>query len=225
VEIKGWAVDPDPDPPAPYQPQPVVHVYMDGQFLAPLIIDKARPDVAALVPGAGANDGFDAALPARPGPHDVCVYAINRGRTGRNVTLGCRRIVVPSQSGGAAPLGSVDGEYASDQYGGTANYGLGLFGWAMDPSGGAARVRVVAVGGFYANGEQVNDVTGPTGVSRPDVQAVHPGAPPDTGYEIPAGGGHFFHFRLACAIAQSIATGDESVLGCVTTARLGGGFF
>ncbi|MEY2456186.1 MAG: hypothetical protein QOK06_1280, partial [Acidimicrobiaceae bacterium] len=220
----GWAVDPDPDPPEPYQRPPTVHVYMDGQFLAPLVIDHARPDVAALVPHAGPNDGFEAALPARPGPHEVCVYAINRGRTGRNVTLGCRDLDVPAQSGDAPPRGSLDGLFGSST-GGTANYTLGVFGWAMTASGGEARVRILAVGGFYANGEATYDVTGPTGVSRPDVPAEIPGAPPDTGYEILAGGGHFFHYRLACAVAQSIATGDESVLGCVTTARLGGGYF
>jgi hypothetical protein len=229
VVVRGWVVDPDPDPATTYGTPPrgarAVHVYVDGQLLTPLDADKPRPDVAALVPHAEANDGFEVLLPARTGRHQICVYGINQGRTGRNVTLGCRDLDVPAYNGPGAPIGSLDGEYACCQTGGTATYSLGVRGWSMTPHGGPVRVRVVALGGFYANPEQLTDQTGSTGVSRPDVPAVYPGAPADTGYEIVGGGGPFFHFRLACATAQALDTGAETALGCVTNSGTAGGQF
>jgi hypothetical protein len=225
VVVRGWAVDPDPDPPEPY-PQPrQVHVYMDGQLLVALPLDAARPDVAAVIPGAGPADGYDAVLPARPGPHQICVYAINRGRTGRNATLGCSDVDVPASVGAPLPFGSVDGLFAGPPTGGTGFGQVGYRGWAAAPGGTAVRVRVVGVGGFLGNAEQAVDVTGATGVSRPDVPAAIPGTPEDSGYEILAVLGHFFDFRLACVIAQSVDTGAESVLGCDSYVRFDGNHF
>jgi hypothetical protein len=189
-------------------------VYVDGRFFTLLNADKPRPDVAAIVPHAESNDGFDVVLPARAGAHQVCVYGINMGRTGRNVTLGCRDLDVPVQSGTGAPIGSLD-----DANGGTAR------GWSMTPSGGRVRVRVVGVGGFLGNDEQFSDVTGTTGVSRPDVPAAYPGARPDTGYEFRVDGGYLFQFRLACATAQSLDTGAETELGCANNPKPGGDHF
>jgi hypothetical protein len=214
--VRGWAVDPDPDPPEIYSLPRQVHVYVDGWFLVQLPLDRPRPDVEAVVPGASNIDGYERALPARPGRHQVCVYAINRGRTGRNTTLGCRDIDVPADRGAPLPFGSVDGTYLGPPGGGTGNAPVGVRGWAMAPGGAPVTVRIVAVGGYFGNGEQALDVTGTTGVARPDVPAVFPGAPPDTGYEILVGSGHFLQLRLACAVAQSADGSAEAVLGCTS---------
>jgi hypothetical protein len=225
VVIRGWMVDPDPDPDW-QRGSHAVEVYVDGQWFTPLDADKPRPDVAALVPHAASNDGFEVVLPARVGRHQVCVYGINQGRTGRNVTLGCRDLDVPDHSGANPPVGSLDGEYRTSQSNGNPTYyGLGVRGWSMTPQGGPVRVRAVTLGGFYANAEQFTDQTGPTGVSRPDVPAVYPGAPTDTGYEIPGGFSHIYHFRLACATAQSVDTGAETALGCITNSGEVGAHF
>jgi hypothetical protein len=220
VLVRGWVVDPDPDAPvnqpAPARGDRAVEVYVDGHWFMPLNANKPRPDIAALIPNAGSNDGFEVLLPARPGLHEICVYAINQGRTGRNSTLGCHDLDVPASAGTAPPLGSLDGDYLAGQTAGTANHSLGVRGWAMTPTGGPVRLRVVALGGFYANPEQLSDQTGSTGAPRPDISALYPIAPPDAGYEIVAGQGHLFYFRLACVTAQSLDTGDETALGCVT---------
>jgi hypothetical protein len=221
ITIRGWVVDSDPEA-APDTSDPdlvrgvnAAEVYVDGHWFTRLNADKSRPDVAALVPGAEPDDGFEVVLPARAGPHQICVYGINKGSTGRNVTLGCRDLDVPANSGTEPPVGSLDREYVAPS-GDTANETLGASGWSMTPSGGPVRVRILALGGFYANPDQLTDRTGPTGVARADVPTTYPAAPPDTGYEITAGEGHLFHFRLACAIAQSLDTRAETALGCIT---------
>jgi hypothetical protein len=221
VVLRGWAVEPDPGPPLEYvdedtrAPEPsTIHVYMDGQFLLTHIVDQARPDVQTAIPQAGPDDGFQIVVPARPGAHDLCVYAINRGPTGRNVTLGCRHLDVPQSTGAAPPFGFVDAEVAQPLPPPLIAENRGFAGWAAATSGATATVRVVAVGGFYGNGEGAYDVTGPTGLDRPDVQTVFPGTRGDTGYLVMAGGGHFFHYRLACVSARDPNTGSEAVLGC-----------
>jgi hypothetical protein len=219
VVVRGWAVDPDLDA---WSGQ--VHVYVDGQFFVGLPLDAARPDVAAVVPNATGTDGYEATLPARAGRHQICVYAVNRGRTGRNVTLGCRDVDVPSTSGGPEPFGSLDGT-TLDPTGGSPD-GVTVRGWATQPGYAPVQVRVLSVGSVFRSSENVFDVTGPTGVPRPDVPAAIPGAPPDTGYEIPViPSGHVIDFRLTCAVARAPETGAEALLGCVSYVTRGGRTF
>ena len=221
VVLRGWAVEPDPGPPLVYvdentrAPEPsTIHVYMDGQMLLVQTVDQPRPDVQAVIPHAGTNDGFQVVVPARPGAHDICVYAINRGPTGRNVTLGCRHVDVPQTTGPAPPFGWIDAEVEQNLPSPPIASNRGFTGWAATTSGTPATVRVVAVGGFYGGGEAAYDITGPTGLDRPDVPTVFPGTRDDTGYLVMAGGGHFFHYRLACVSARDPDTGAEAVLGC-----------
>jgi GH25 family lysozyme M1 (1,4-beta-N-acetylmuramidase) len=85
VDVTGWALDPDTAAPA------TVHVWVDG---APRLAGDAnlpRPDVAAAVPGAGPNRGFQLAVTGlAPGAHNVCVFALNIAGPGSNQLLVCR---------------------------------------------------------------------------------------------------------------------------------------
>jgi hypothetical protein len=92
VSVKGWAIDPDQVASIP------VHVYVDSDGYA-VTADASRPDVEVAFPlVAGADHGFDATVPAAPGPHQVCVYAINASGTGYNVLLGCRTVTVAAST-------------------------------------------------------------------------------------------------------------------------------
>lgn len=89
VRVTGWARDPD-------TPEPIdVHVHVDGVPVAARRADLARPDVAAVVPGAGPRHGFDLTLALDRGVRRVCVYGINVGGGRDNPELGCRDVVVP----------------------------------------------------------------------------------------------------------------------------------
>lgn len=224
VTVSGWAVDPNPDTTPDYVPPALVHVYVDGKYFDRLHVDKPRADVQALVPHAGPNDGYWAVLPARAGPHQVCVYAINRGGTGRNVTLGCRDVVVPDSSGSHLPFGYLDGVYIDSVYG-SASATFGVTGWAAAPNQGDVDVRVLAVGGVTGFGDGNWDVTGHPDEPRPDVVDAFPGTRPDTGYHIVAGGGHVFEYTLVCAVARAAADGSEALLGCYAVTRYDGTTF
>lgn len=95
IRVRGWAVDPS-DRPTPIN----VHIYVGGRAGsgAPgYDIGKAtasRPDVAAAIPGAGPNHGFDKTLPAAAGSYIVCAYAINIGGGVTNTELLCRNVTV-----------------------------------------------------------------------------------------------------------------------------------
>jgi hypothetical protein len=219
VTVAGWAAD--PEAPAPYDPAARVHAYVDGRPFIGLPLDTARPDVDAAIPFAGPRAGYAAVLPARVGPHQICVYAVNVGRTGRNQTLGCRDVVVPASRGAAPPFGALDGTYTGEVYG-SASRTAGVVGWAAAPQQAAVDVRVLAVGGPSAAGDGHYDVIGTTGESRPDVVAAFPGTRSDTGYHILAGGGHVFLYTLVCAVAHTAFSGDEAVLGCYADARADG---
>lgn len=88
VTVGGWAFDWDATGPIP------VHVYVDDQGYA-LTADRPSPAVEAAFPGAGANRGFAATVPASPGTRRVCVYALNVGG-GSTSLLGCRSVTVTS---------------------------------------------------------------------------------------------------------------------------------
>jgi hypothetical protein len=82
VRVGGWAWDADAGAATG------IHVYVDGRYAGATATGLARPDVAASVPGVGAATGFSAELPASPGTHTVCVYAIN-APAGVNPVLRC----------------------------------------------------------------------------------------------------------------------------------------
>jgi len=84
VHVSGWAFDPDS------AGSTVVHVYVDGigQQVAANIV---RPDVGAVF-GRDPRTGFVATRAVAPGPHLVCVYAIDTW-SGPATNLGCRTVV------------------------------------------------------------------------------------------------------------------------------------
>jgi hypothetical protein len=89
IAVRGWTIDPDT-----LTVPTRVHVYVDGQGTS-VAADGSRPDVAAAHPGAGSLHGFTAAVPARPGAHNVCVFAIDTSFSDLHTGLGCRTVTVP----------------------------------------------------------------------------------------------------------------------------------
>jgi len=83
VNVAGWALDPDSGDPID------VHVYVDSAGVS-VRADRQRGDVGAVFPGYGPNHGFSGRVPASPGPHQVCAYAINVN-VGHHTLLGCQQ--------------------------------------------------------------------------------------------------------------------------------------
>jgi hypothetical protein len=86
AHIQGWTIDPDTTAPI------TVHVYVDGVWTARFTANSSRPDVGAAFAGYGANHGYDAVVPAKPGKHTICVYSINVGPVSTNPQLGCKAV-------------------------------------------------------------------------------------------------------------------------------------
>ena len=97
VTASGWAIDPDSSSPINVQ------MYLDYSANTVTSANQPRPDVGAAYPTAGANHGYSLTMQTTPGPHTVCLYAINTG-PGTSRQLGCRAINVP----GSDPFGQVD---------------------------------------------------------------------------------------------------------------------
>jgi hypothetical protein len=98
IRVVGTAADPD---------TPIdstrVHVSLDGADAATVSGSVQRNDFAAAYPGYGAFHGFDVALSASAGWHQVCVTAENVGQ-GVDVSLGCLMVTVLGPSGRFTPL-------------------------------------------------------------------------------------------------------------------------
>ena len=185
VFVAGWAVDPDTSSPIP------VHVYVDGQGVA-LTADVQRNDVAGVFPGSGSLHGFGATIPAGPGNHVVCAYAINVG-VGSNALLDCRLVAVP----GGPPFGAID--IAEGVPGGVA-----VAGWAIDPDTAAP----IPVHVYIDSAGTALTASQP----RPDVASVFPPYGANHGYSatIPAPGGQ----HVACAYAINVGAGSNALIGC-----------
>lgn len=113
IRVAGWALDPDTTGPV------TLHVYFRDALTA-ITANLSRPDVGAAF-GKGDNHGFDSTLPASPGDHQVCVYAINQP-VGINQLIGCRNVRV-----GNPPVGVVDSVVA------VGSGSVTVSGWAFDP--------------------------------------------------------------------------------------------
>lgn len=153
ISIEGWALDPD-------TPDPIeVHVYVDGAGVS-LRADVERADVGAFFPPYGSAHGFAATIPATPGGHTVCAYAINSG-VGSTVTLSCTPVTVPGVPDlGRAPIGNFESLVVVGNVATAA-------GWAIDPD----TTRPIGVH-LYVNGSGKAFVADK---SRPDVGAAFPG--------------------------------------------------
>ncbi len=190
VQVDGWAVDPDSAGPTS------VHVYVDDVSTA-VAADKKRPDLVPHFPGYGENHGFSAKIPATPGKHNVCVYAMNIG-AGEPVLLRCQVVDVPGIVDlGRAPIGAfesvtLDGKVATAK------------GWALDLDTKASitvHLYVGSAGEAYKADKE-----------RADIGAAHPGY----------GSKHGFAEKLAvpvgtsdiCAYAINNGAGGHTLLGC-----------
>jgi hypothetical protein len=81
--VGGWAIDPNTS--ASTQ----IRVFVDSQRYAIPAATGARSDVASIFPAFGAAHGYSGVVPASPGTHRVCAWAINIGPGGHGL-LGCR---------------------------------------------------------------------------------------------------------------------------------------
>jgi hypothetical protein len=88
VTVSGWAIDPDT------ASSIEVHAYVGNTGVA-LVADQVRDDVAGVYAGYGSKHGFSATIPAPPGVHSVCVFAINTA-SGGHTLLQCRNMTVPA---------------------------------------------------------------------------------------------------------------------------------
>lgn len=191
----GWAMDPD-TPASPI----AVHVYIDNNVFVEALLAKAyRPDVGAVFPAYGNFHGFDDFVPMAPGPHTVCVYAVNVGAGSAPVSAtGCRSVVVPAR-GPNEPLGSMDGATPSPG-------GVGVHGWALDPD------TVAPIGvQVWSDVGYVTTLTANT--SRSDIGSLYPGY----------GNNHGFNgfvnlspgYHNVCVFAINTAAGtNHPLLGC-----------
>jgi SpoIID/LytB domain protein len=174
----------------------LAHVYVNGVFRAGVEATRARPDVAAAVPGASPTTGFDVSVPATGADNTVCVYGVTPNGSA-NILMGCRSITVPTQ-----PFGSID-------ILGPTRGGVRAAGWLIDPNTGAPIPVHV-----YVNGELRRSVE--AAVPRPDVNAVF-------GYGAAHGFDEIVPVdqltNTVCIYAINVGPGDNQLLGCrvVTT--------
>ena len=155
IRVAGWIVDGDTNAPVDVQ------VTVDGQVVARVSANVARPDIAAMYPGQGQAHGFDTVVPAGGGSHTVCVAGIAAG-PGPGTILGCRTVV------SSGPFGSVDAITV-----GKGN--VTVEGWAVDPdTNSPIEVHV------YVSGRGTPVLAN---IPRPDV-AASVGKGPNHGYRV-----------------------------------------
>jgi hypothetical protein len=194
VTMRGWSVDAD-SMAVPLE----MHLYADGVYRRAVTAGGARPDVAAVFPGAGPNHGYAGSFPLGPGAHTVCAYALNAGAGTIHPLLGCRAVTVTERAW--EPIGNL--ETARSVGGGR----IEASGWVWDPDAGTSSSPVhVYVDGQY-RGQW--DAAG----SRPDVAGVFP----------EAGAGHGFVASIAvgpgphtvCAFGINVGLGRmHPLLAC-----------
>ncbi|MCC6225869.1 MAG: glycoside hydrolase family 25 protein [Microthrixaceae bacterium] len=195
LRISGWTVDPDTTTPTE------VHLYVDGVGHNLGLADRPRPDIATAFDGYGHSHGFDAAVGGlAPGPHQACLFAINRG-AGSNRLLECRSVTVP----GGSPFGIVD-EMSVD-----ASGFVSLRGWTIDPDTAEPTEVHAYVGGTGTN-------LGTADQPRPDIAAAFDGY----------GAAHGFSGTIGalapgpqtvCVFAINRAGGANTLLRCATPSR------
>ncbi|AXH36802.1 hypothetical protein DVJ78_16520 [Humibacter sp. BT305] len=191
ITASGWAIDPDTRDPID------VVFYVDDVWTSSTRANGARSDVASLYPSAGPNHAFSATIPANPGSHRVCAYAVNTPASNDNPQLGCFSVTVPNR----APIGSLDVANA-------AREAIAVSGWAIDPD---TKDPIDVV--FYVD-DRWTSSTRASG-SRPDVASAYPGYGSAHGYtaSVPASAGK----HTVCAYGVNWpSSNDNTKLGCST---------
>ena len=187
IELSGWTLDGDVTAPI------AVDVYVDGAGRR-ITANQNRSDIARTFPVYGAAHGFATTIAAKPGPHQVCVYAINAGAGTTNPTLKCATVQV-----GAVPVGSFDAAVA-------VSGGITASGWAWDADTTALIPVDVTVDGVTQRVQ--------TGVVRADVARAHPEAGRLRGWSATIGAARGSH--QVCAAAVDLSGGASTALGCKT---------
>jgi hypothetical protein len=158
LQLHGWALDLNTVSPVS------VFLYLDGRYLARSSAAVARPDLASHYPTVGGNHGYDLMVPAGPGRHTVCAYAINAG-PGVNTLLRCLTVTLQD-----LPLGNVDSVQQSPG-------GAQVTGWAMDSYlTSPVTVRVYVDGKLSA--------IGTANQTRSDLASLYPNMGAGHGYTI-----------------------------------------
>jgi hypothetical protein len=176
ITVRGWARDPDSTAPIP------VHVYVDGAGVA-WNADVPRADVG--------RHGYSGTIPASPGNHTVCVYAID-AHGGPNTLLRCQTVAVVNN----APGGRVDEVTAVGSQ-------IRVRGWARDPDTTAPIPVHVYVDGA--------GVAWNADVPRGDV------GPHSYAGTLPAAPGR----HTVCVYAIDATGGPNSLLGCTAVTVAG----
>ena len=190
VNMWGWAIDPDAVPAATD-----LHIQVDSKWYV-WRADAPYPTGPTLVAGAGPNHGWGGVIPTDPGPHRVCVTAINQ-KQGQNLQFGCRDVVVPSLAD-VSPKGTVKEIWGNAQ-------GVSLWGWAVDPDAVSGTVPLVVQvdSNWYAwKADQAS----------PNVPGLFPGAGPNHGWggTIPASPGKHW----VCVYFGNQNQGADVTAGC-----------
>ena len=188
VTAGGWAIDPDTTGPI------MVQMYIDGRANALTWANQPRPDVGAALPAYGPNHGYNLTMATTPGPHTICLYAINTG-PGASTQLACHSVTVASPND---PIGSVDAL--------TAGPGkVSAAGWAIDPDTSAPIIVQMYIDG------RANALTW-ANLSRPDVGAAYPSYGPNHGYNLTMATTPGRH--TVCLYGINSGPGASSGLGC-----------
>ncbi|MEI2766029.1 MAG: N-acetylmuramoyl-L-alanine amidase [Dermatophilaceae bacterium] len=190
IHTYGWSLDPDTTDPVN------VNVWIDNTGYS-LVANTNRGDIANAYPAYGPNHGYDTTLPATPGPHRVCAYAINLPINGAAATLGCTTITVPDNP---TPIGRLD----AATWTGT---GIHTYGWSLDPdTTDPVNVNVWIDNTGYSLVANTN---------RGDIANAYPAYGPNHGYDttLPATPGP----HRVCAYAINLPiNGAAATLGCTT---------
>lgn len=187
VTARGWALDPDTSSPI------IVQMYVDGVANAMVWANQPRPDVGAAFPAAGDNHGYSITMSASPGPHRVCLYAVNTG-PGFSSGLGCTTVTALSSN----PFGQLDAVT-------TGPSRVTASGWAIDPDTSNPLIVQMYVDGAANTMAWANQ-------PRPDVGFYYPTAGPNHGYSLSMTTTPGRH--TVCLIAVNAGPGSSTGLGC-----------
>jgi hypothetical protein len=196
ITVDGWAADPNAA-----GTDVAVHIYVSGPAgrvgYSGAVASEPRPDVAAVVPWAGAGTGFSTTVrPSGAGPNQVCAFAIGATPTSGNTLLGCRSVLVQDATGSLDAV-TTDGPTIT------------AAGWAANPNGlgGPTEVHLYDVG--------PGGRTGWSGIradrSRPDVGAAYPAFGGSRGWSATVPTGRAGQHQV-CAYAIGAGGGTGNVL-------------
>lgn len=186
VRVLGWVADPD-------TANPIQVTVMSNQRAIYGAADRARPDVAAAVPGVGPYHGFDIRYPGLGrGVQQVCAWAENVGRGDQARVLGCSNVDL-----GVPPVGNLDVVTP-----GTPGR-VQVAGWAYDPEWSGAVDVVARVDGAVAVRRAADRY-------RADVAAAFGRGGSGFAFDVAAAPGA----RTVCLAAVNVGSGTDQPLGC-----------